>query len=155
MIFSVSEIAVIVAMLAQSDVQPPAKEVGCLARNIYHEARGEHIDGQLAVAHVTYNRVRSSRFPDTFCEVVTHDKGPKAHDCQFSWYCDGKPNQTSDEEAFQLAVLLSMEVMSDRSEDLTEGAQFYVAKSALGRGWVKNLEMVGKIGRHFFMRRKT
>ena len=37
----------------------------CLARNIYHEARGEPITGQYAVAEVTMNRVASRRFPDS------------------------------------------------------------------------------------------
>ncbi len=150
-----SEIAVVVAMMMQTGVDLPPKEVGCMAQNIYHEARGESIDGQLAVAHVTYNRVQSPRFPDNVCDVVVHDKGPAPYDCQFSWTCDGKSDRARDVEAFALAVLLSIEVMTRRAEDLTQGAQFYVAKSALNRRWVRNLEPVGKIGRHFFMRRRS
>lgn len=53
-----------------------AKEVGkqsdldCLARNIYHEAGGESIEGKVAVGLVTINRSNSGRFPDTICGVV-------------------------------------------------------------------------------------
>jgi hypothetical protein len=50
----------------------------CLAKNIYHEARGEDILGQYAVAQVTLNRVESSRYPNTICEVVMQP-------FQFSW----------------------------------------------------------------------
>ena len=42
----------------------------CLARNVYHEARGEPAAGQYAVAEVTLNRVASRHFPDTVCDVV-------------------------------------------------------------------------------------
>lgn len=37
---------------------------------IYHEARGEPIEGQIAVALVIYNRTESGKFPDTICEVI-------------------------------------------------------------------------------------
>jgi spore germination cell wall hydrolase CwlJ-like protein len=50
-----------------------AAELTCLAENVYHEARGEPLEGQYAVAEVTMNRVRSTRFPDSVCEVV-HEK---------------------------------------------------------------------------------
>ncbi|HIE75488.1 MAG TPA: cell wall hydrolase, partial [Gammaproteobacteria bacterium] len=53
-------------------------EVGCLALNIYHEARGESHDGQVAVAAVTLNRMQSASYPDTVCGVVWQPH-------QFSW----------------------------------------------------------------------
>ena len=82
-------------------------EVVCLAENIYHEARGEGIEGMLAVGHVTMNRVESSRFPDTVCGVVRQTKYikswrtgelvPARNRCQFSWYCDGRPEVVNKE----------------------------------------------------------
>jgi len=45
-------------------------ELDCLAKNIYHEARGESLQGKKAVANVTLNRVHSNLFPDTVCGVV-------------------------------------------------------------------------------------
>lgn len=53
-------------------------EVQCLAKNIYHEARGEGIEGMVGVASVTLNRVESFHFPDSICEVVYQP-------FQFSW----------------------------------------------------------------------
>jgi len=50
----------------------------CLAKNIFHEARGESTIGKYAIAQVTLNRVISSRYPDTVCEVVMQPH-------QFSW----------------------------------------------------------------------
>ena len=84
-------------------------EVRCLAENIYFEARAESFSGKAAVANVTRNRVNDSRWPSTYCAVVTEGpikeswktRGkdvpdservywPRKHKCQFSWYCDGK-----------------------------------------------------------------
>jgi len=47
-----------------------AKQVECLAKNIYFEARNEPFAGQLAVALVTLNRVYDDTFPNTVCDVV-------------------------------------------------------------------------------------
>ena len=70
-------------------------EIECMAKNIYFEAAIESTAGQLAVAQVTLNRVKSKHYPNTVCEVVYegphHASGhPKRDRCQFSWYCDGK-----------------------------------------------------------------
>jgi spore germination cell wall hydrolase CwlJ-like protein len=48
----------------------------CLALNIHFEARGEPIEGQLAVAHVTINRAKENQ--TSICHEV-FKKG------QFSW----------------------------------------------------------------------
>jgi len=84
-------------------------EVQCLAENIYFEARAESFSGKAAVGNVTRNRVNDSRWPNTYCGVVTEGPVreswktkqhkdladservyyPRKHRCQFSWYCDG------------------------------------------------------------------
>ena len=46
-------------------------EQDCLASAVYFEARGEPIEGQLAVAEVVLNRAQSGRYPRTVCQVVT------------------------------------------------------------------------------------
>jgi len=81
-------------------VEIDANEQHCLAQNIYFEAGNQSLDGMAAVADVTLNRVKSSRYPDTICEVVKqglkHSNGAmKRNMCQFSWYCDGKSDYIS------------------------------------------------------------
>ena len=49
---------------------PDPTEVMCLAENMYHEAKNQGTAGWSAVASVTFNRIRDSRFPNTVCEVV-------------------------------------------------------------------------------------
>lgn len=148
------EAALIAALLNQTGVDLPGDEVRCMARNIYHEARSESIDGQLAVAHVTLNRVEHDRFPDSICDVVWQDKGPKAWDCQFSWTCDGKADRPRDMEAYALSVLLAIEVMRGAAEDLTDGSTYYLTVRDRYPGWVYRLETVGQIGAHLFLRER-
>ena len=62
------------------------REVDCLAQNMYFEAGIESKAGKLAVAEVTMNRVKSSEFPNTVCEVVYQRT---KYTCQFSWICEG------------------------------------------------------------------
>ena len=45
-------------------------EMRCLAGAIYFEARGESLEGQLAVGEVVINRSKSGRFPSSYCGVV-------------------------------------------------------------------------------------
>lgn len=47
-----------------------SSEMRCLAGAIYFEARGESLEGQLAVGRVIVNRSRSGRFPASYCGVV-------------------------------------------------------------------------------------
>ena len=58
-----------------------------MALNIFFEARSEPIQGQIAVAEVTLNRVASDDYPNTICEVVLQEN---SQGCQFSWWCDSK-----------------------------------------------------------------
>jgi spore germination cell wall hydrolase CwlJ-like protein len=46
------------------------RELTCLAKVVVHEAGNQSRAGQLAVAQVVMNRVRSPRFPNTICSVV-------------------------------------------------------------------------------------
>ena len=50
--------------------QDDRRNLTCLARNVYFEARGEPTAGQYAVAEVTMNRKASGRYSDTVCGVV-------------------------------------------------------------------------------------
>ncbi len=48
-----------------------SRDMTCLAEAVYFEARGEPLDGQIAVAEVIVNRAQSPLFPDDYCAVVT------------------------------------------------------------------------------------
>ena len=93
-------------------------ELACMATAIYFEARGEPMVGQVAVAQVIMSRVYDERYPDTVCDVVKQgyyyswDKTIPIRDkCQFSFWCDGKPENIKDEDAYFWATEVAQAVM--------------------------------------------
>ena len=131
------------------------KEVLCLADNILFEAGYEPRDGQLAVAVVTLNRLRSGNFADSICGVVKQMVG---NTCQFSWWCEDKPrttsitrNLTSAQQVVYNSILdmavyayLNSEILRDN----TKGATYYHA-DYVNPNW-KRLQKTVQIGRHIF-----
>lgn len=119
----------------------------CLAMALYYEARGESYDAGLAVAEVILNRVEDTRWPDNICAVVKQDTGPKGYDCQFSFYCDGKPEKPTNLELWFRAKEQAREALNGKT--LGHGALYYHADYAKPI-WRHKLQEVGKIGRHVF-----
>jgi spore germination cell wall hydrolase CwlJ-like protein len=143
-------------------LDPPAPLVGlaefdaslhCLALNVYHEARSEPETGQLAVAAVTLNRVRSEGYPDSVCEVVKQG-GEQRHRCQFSWWCDGKSDRPTEPEAWNNAKRISRLALLGLTEDPTNEALYYHATYVQPR-WSKKMERTARIDQHVFYRPKS
>jgi len=152
-----------------------ASELHCMAQNIYFEANNQSKTGMIAVAQVTMNRVRDSRFPNTVCEVVFEgpireswktrndpelaDKDrvfyPIKNRCQFSWYCDGKADIIPFPEnniSWRKAQDVALEVMAfDRYSGIVEGATHYHA-DYVNPDWNKTITLVTKIDNHIFYR---
>ena len=138
----------------------------CLAKNIYHEARGEPLAGQFAVAHTTLNRVTSEK---TVCQVVTQavrDRTgrPLRNKCQFSWYCDNKPDDIKlyfkgkplkqNIESFELAATVAIMALSGYSVDNTVGATHYYNPDLADPKWADSFATTKTYGSHKFMRKE-
>ena len=134
----------------------------CLALNIYYEARGSNFADQMAVADVVLNRVQDRRYPQTVCNVVyqgehkpswkTGKPIPVRNRCQFSWYCDGKPDEPQDTDAWMSAQSSAYKIINyGEFRGLTEGATHYHAGYVSPR-WASSLQLVGKIGDHIYYR---
>jgi N-acetylmuramoyl-L-alanine amidase len=80
----------------------------CLVEAIYHEARSEPLMGMIAVANTILNRVYSKRYPNTICSVVHQGKywegHPVKNKCQFSYWCDGKPEMFNDMASLKKSI---------------------------------------------------
>lgn len=133
--------------------KPAQTQIDCLTENIYFESAYEPVDGRVAVALVTLNRVQDPRYPTDICSVV---KERKARVCQFSWYCEhGKVvrNLTAYNEAEKIAVHVYANY--DNLKDLTHGALFYHADYVeLRKIGVPNLVKTVQIGRHIFYKER-
>lgn len=130
---------------AQTDLN---EELQCLALNIYFEARSESESGRRAVGHVVMNRVASSRFPSTVCDVVRQG-GERLNRCQFSWWCDGMSDIPLQRRAWSHSVDLAYEIYVGISQDPTAGALWYHA-DYVSPIWGKILKRNRKIGLHIF-----
>ena len=131
-------------------------ELQCLSRNIYFESLNQSVMGQMAVAHVTLNRVKLDRYPDTICGVITDSRKDKngevrRNKCQFSWYCDGKddtPKNMALWKDAQTVASVSIQIFYTYG-DVTGGATHYHA-SYVSPSWSKTMERVARVDDHIF-----
>ena len=126
----------------------------CLAEAMYYEARDQGWRGMLAVGIVIQNRVRDSRYPDDACGVVRQGKyrngNPVKHKCQFSYYCDGKPERPAEKEAWrQAGDIAALLTTTDVEIAGLEGATHYHA-TWVQPSWAKAFSPRKKIGDHLF-----
>lgn len=132
-----------------------AAGVMCLALNIYHEARGEPLAGQIAVAQVVINRVASPHFPDNVCDVVKEGQYVNGHPvknkCQFSWWCDGKSDKPKDTVRWGEALNLASAIAQTQHFDITEGALYYHA-THVEPYWASHYKETVTINNHIFYR---
>jgi spore germination cell wall hydrolase CwlJ-like protein len=126
------------------------KQLGCLAKNIYHEAGNEPFEGKAAIAQVVLNRTDSGRFPADICGVI-YQKNIVYEKviCQFSWFCSQvvafRPiNKESYDESMVVAKKVLLEGFRLPS---LEKALFYHA-SYISPGW--NRKRITQIGQHIF-----
>ena len=133
------------------------KELACLARNLYHESRSESDLGKLAVAMVVLNRVDSSAFPNNICDVIYQpSRNPtRPKSCQFSWTCDGKPDDIKDMKQYEAILTLSKEILRGRDSivNVIDGALYYHAVY-VNPNWAKYFDKVARIDTHIFYKDK-
>jgi spore germination cell wall hydrolase CwlJ-like protein len=134
-------------------LQVAKRELDCLARNVYFEARGEPEAGQYAVAEVTMNRKASGRFPDSVCAVVyqkSWDVLRRRFVGAFSWTEVGDlpaPGGADWERARKVA----QDVYFGRRAPQLQGALYYHSIS-IAPAWAKQMKLVARIGGHDFYR---
>ncbi|HEY0114148.1 MAG TPA: cell wall hydrolase [Allosphingosinicella sp.] len=115
----------------------------CLARAVYFESRGEPIEGQLAVAEVILNRVRSGRFRATICDVV---KQPS----QFSFVRRGViPEVPRESAVWRRSVAIAHIALQDLANVTGEESLFFHATYVNPR-WGR--PRIARIGNHIFYR---
>ena len=130
------------------------KEIGCLARNVYYESRGESRQGQLAVAMVTLNRVENGLFPNSICGVVNERKMSRGEMvCQFSWRCESHTNHKKrvhqKHESYQVALDAIMHYEELTKTLVPEDTLFFHAKHVRPH-WRKFKQKLARIDNHIF-----
>lgn len=131
--------------------QRMAGQIRCLAMNIYHEARGEPIAGQYAVAEVTMNRTRSRDFPSSVCKVVYQKHWNPRHKeniYAFSWAGMSLPTNTHS-AAWRQAWQIARTVLTEDHVPTLHGALYYHSVD-IKPGWARHHKRIAIIGRHIF-----
>lgn len=127
-----------------------AREHNCLSQAIYYEARGETQRGQVAVAEVVMNRVRSSAYPNTICEVV-YQGSTRSTGCQFTFTCDGSLRDRPRGRGWERAQRTATAMMLGYHRPITQNATHYHTH-AVNPVWNSGLVETTKIGSHVFYR---
>ncbi|MBV2358272.1 cell wall hydrolase [Thalassococcus sp. CAU 1522] len=137
--------------LAQQPRAQGGQEWRCLSEALYFEARGETVKGQFAVAEVILNRVESDRFPNSVCGVINQGTGKK-YACQFTYTCDGRPENIGEPRAWDRVGKIASAMLSGRApRDLTQGATHYHT-TAVRPNWSQVYTRTASIGDHLFYR---
>lgn len=131
-----------VSMQARTDTDD--RQQDCLASAVYFEARGEPLEGQLAVAEVVLNRVASKRYPDTICKVVEQP-------WQFSFVnATGRiPNANRSSEAWRKSVAIARIAQAGTANAVENDVLWYHA-DYVSPSWGRRLARQDKIGLHIF-----
>ena len=111
--------------------------VNLLARLVYGEARGEPYTGQVAVAAVVLNRVKSSSFPNTIAGVIYQNGA-------FDVVKDGQINMSPNSTAIKAA----QDALN--GWDPSYGAIYYFNPNTATNKWIWSRPMTVTIGNHRF-----
>ncbi len=114
-----------------------SNDLNLLARLVYGEARGEPYTGQVAVAAVVLNRVKSSSFPNTVAGVI-YQSGA------FDVVSDGQINLTPDSTAKKAA----QDALN--GWDPSYGAIYYFNPKTATNKWIWSRPATVTIGNHRF-----
>ncbi len=132
-----------VAEHAAADTSGTEQE--CLAAAVYFEARGESLEGQLAVAEVVMNRAASGRYPASLCGVVRQP-------WQFSFVRGGRmPRADRGSDAWRRAVAVARIAQAGSARMLPDSVLWYHA-NYVSPAWGRRLAMASRIGSHIFYR---
>jgi N-acetylmuramoyl-L-alanine amidase len=114
-----------------------SSELELLARLIHAEARGENLEGQIAVGAVVLNRLKSPQFPKTLREVIYQTGAFTAvQDQQIKLEPDATARRAA-EAALQ-------------GDDPTDGALFYYNPTLARDKWIRTRPVLKVIGNHTF-----
>ncbi len=140
-------------LLMASSTWVMADEVKCLAKNIYWEARNQSVEGMYAVADVTLNRVKDSRWPSTICAVVEQRKRDQRRGkwiCQFSWFCDGLSDEPKSRAVYNLCYMIAYLRFNNLDSVMLPNNIYWYHNNKVSPYWASAYSHKVTIGDHLF-----
>ena len=126
----------------------------CMAEAMYFEARSQGVVGMLAIGVVIRNRVKHPGYPSTVCGVVRQGRLSDGRlykwQCQFTFYCDGKPEIPTDQEAWTTARSLAKIVLDSHltMQGLEKATHYH--STTVQPTWAERFRPAKQIGGHIF-----
>ena len=127
-----------------------SRDLDCLTKVAYYEARGEGVDGMKAVTQVVLNRARHPAFPNTVCAVV-YQGSNRSTGCQFSFTCNGAMRGAVNRAAWNRARDVASKALSGQVYAAVGNATHFHTTGVSPR-WRNSLIRVGQVGDHLFYR---
>lgn len=143
-IFALLSLGLLFAPVVVSKTSTSSLE--CLSRIIYNEGRGEPYKGKLAIAYVVHNRVKSSGFPNKYCDVIRQSN-------QFAYR--KKVNKKSQDWKDSKRAAFHFLNIKPFIKDPTGGATYFLKKGTPKPRWMKKNKTVKKtavIKNHVFFK---
>ena len=128
----------------EAGIETGDAEQNCLANAVYFEARGEPLQGQLAVAEVVMNRAASGRYPASLCAVIEQH-------AQFSFVRHGHiPQADHASEAWRRAVGVARVAVEGMAPRLLPTSCLWYHADYVSPSWGHRLAVTTRIGQHIF-----
>jgi spore germination cell wall hydrolase CwlJ-like protein len=119
----------------------------CLAKNIYHEAGVEPVEGKYAVAQVTLNRLKEGRWGNSICDVVYAKS-------QFSWTLSKrKVREQPKGELWAESVDVARFVLDKGVRVPSLSQSTYYHADYVRPLWVKSVAKIQQVGSHIFYKK--
>jgi spore germination cell wall hydrolase CwlJ-like protein len=125
----------------------PKSERRCLAEAVYYEGRNETVEGQIAIAQVVLNRVRSGQWPHTICAVVRQGRGET---CQFPEVCKAGDRPPETDTNWQQAAWIADDAAAGRAwlSELSDATHYHNASAK--PPWRLSMKFIRKVGWRMF-----
>jgi len=133
-----ASLATLVAQVADLPAKPLDAEGKCLARAVFFEARGEPLEGQLAVAQVIVRRAESGKYPSSVCGVIDQPR-------QFTFARRAMNTASADYRTAQAIALIAQ---AEHWLEIAPRAMSFHA-SHVKPSW-GGMQRVARIGNHAF-----
>lgn len=142
---------IILASAVGYDQRIDPVQTGCMAEAIWFEARNQPLQGQVYVAQTIMNRVGSSGYPNTICEVVHQPY-------QFSYTLIPLKERnktieranTIDQLAMRIATIVALQAVTGGFRDL-HLSQHYYNPSKADPSWAYTFDNSLMVGDHKFL----
>jgi spore germination cell wall hydrolase CwlJ-like protein len=135
-----------------------AKQLRCLAYNIYYEAGGESEQGKAAVARVVMNRVKHG-FAKSPCAVIYQSMNVSrivaeaeiktVKVCQFSWVCENKGSPNKQSKSYKQSERIAYQVLANNAyKQIVSANTLFFHNLHVSPNW--NHTIHKQIGNHIF-----